>query len=48
MNETEIVYKEKLMNEGRWKTRNGFDNLDKKTNLNAHHKKPHQSVLDDL
>ena len=36
------------MNEGRWKTRNGFDNLDKKTNLNAHHKKPHQSVLDDL
>jgi len=48
VDENEIEYKEKLDNEAQWKTRNGFDNLDKKTNYNLHGKKPHQSVLDDL
>jgi len=40
--------KEKLANEKLWKTKNGFDNLDKKSTFNLHPKKPHQSVLDDL
>ena len=40
VNENEIALKEKEENERRWKTKNGFDNVDKTLNWNAHPKAP--------
>lgn len=48
VNENQVAYKEKLASEARWKTKAGFDNKDKKSNLNGHPKKPHPSIIDDL
>lgn len=48
VNENEIKMKEKEAGEAKWKTKAGFDTLNKKTNFNAHPKQPPQSVMDDL
>jgi len=48
VNEYEIAQNAKNDNEKGWKTKNGFDILNKKENYNAHHKRPPQSVIDDL
>ena len=48
VNENEIKIKEKEASEAKWKTKAGFDTLNKKTNFNAHPKQPPQSVMDDL
>lgn len=40
--------KEKEENEAGWKTKNGFDTLNKNMNWNKHPKQPPQSVMDDL
>ena len=38
VNENEIKMKEKEAGEAKWKTKAGFDTLNKKTNFNAHPK----------
>ena len=48
VNENLIAVKAKQENEARWKTKNGFDNLDKNLNWNEHPKRPHPSKMDDL
>lgn len=48
INENEIRAKEKEENESKWKTKNGFDQLVKKTSYAEHPKKPPQSIIDDL
>mmetsp|Transcript_13352 Transcript_13352/g.11850 ORF Transcript_13352/g.11850 Transcript_13352/m.11850 type:complete len:295 (+) Transcript_13352:109-993(+) len=50
INENEIAYKEKLMNESMWKTKNGFQNITRKSKgeYTIHPKKPPQDTLDDL
>ena len=50
INENEIAIKEKMLNQSKWKTPDGFHNVVKKPKeeYNAHPKKPPQSVLDDL
>lgn len=48
VNENEIKVKEKEENESRWKTKFGFDNVMKKSNLNEHPKRPPNSVIEDL
>jgi hypothetical protein len=48
VNEYEIAQNAKIENERGWKTRNGFDILNKKENYNEHPKKPPQSVIDSL
>jgi hypothetical protein len=39
---------EKTLNESKWKTKSGFDTLNKKENFNVHPKKPPQSKCDEL
>jgi len=48
VNENEINAKAKAENEARWKTKNGFENVVKRTNWNEHPKKPDQAGMDDL
>lgn len=48
VNENQIAVKEKMENEARWKTKNGFDRLGKKLNWNAHPKDPDQAKKDAL
>lgn len=48
VNENEIQMKEKLENEARWKTKNGFDNVMKRQNWNDHPKRPDQATIDNL
>ena len=48
VNEYEIAQNAKLDNEKGWKTKNGFDILNKKEFYNEHPKRPPQSIIDDL
>lgn len=48
VNENEINAKAKAENEARWKTKNGFENVVKRTNWNEHPKKPDQAAMDNL
>jgi len=50
VNENEIAYKEKLLNESKWKTPEGFQNITRKSKseYTIHPKKPPQDILDDL
>ena len=48
MNENQIKVKEKEESEARWKTKAGFDTLNKRQNWNEHPKQPPQSAMDDL
>ena len=40
VNENEIKVKEKELNESKWKTKTGFDNLLKREDYKVHPKKP--------
>jgi hypothetical protein len=42
------LIKDKLEQESRWKSKKGFDVLDKRENWNELPKKPPQSIIDDL
>lgn len=48
MNEDENNAQEKSDNQNGWKTKSGFDILNKKENYNLHPKKPPQSKVDEL
>ena len=48
VNERDMAMKDKVENEAKWKTKSGFDYIQKKENWNEHPKKPDQSKLDDL
>ena len=48
VNEHEAALQEKQKSIAAWKSKNGFDNLDKKQNFNEHPKKPPQSKVDEL
>ena len=50
VNENEIAMKEKILNQSKWKTPDGFHNVTKrsKEEYSIHPKKPPQSILDDL
>lgn len=50
VNENEIAVKEKTLNESKWKTKQGFQNVTRKSKAeySLHPKKPPQDVLDDL
>ena len=50
INENEIEVKEKMLNQSKWRTPEGFHNVTKKPKeeYNMHPKKPPQCVLDDL
>ena len=49
VNENEIAYNEKMMNQSKWKTPDGFQNVTRKSKqeYTLHPKKPPQDVLDD-
>jgi hypothetical protein len=50
VNENEIAYNEKMMNQSKWKTPDGFQNVTRKSKeeYTIHSKKPPQDILDDL
>lgn len=48
VNEYEIAQNAKEENEKGWKTKAGFDILNKKENYNEHPKRPPQSKVDEL
>lgn len=48
VNEYEIAVNAKLENERGWKTKTGFDILNKKENYNLHPKRPPQCKIDEL
>jgi hypothetical protein len=48
VNEYEIAQNAKQENEAGWKTKTGFDILNKKENYNLHPKKPPQPKIDEL
>lgn len=48
VNEKKELIKEKKESEARWITKKGFDNLHKRSNWNAHPKKPDPAKLDEL
>ena len=48
VNENELAANEKAEREAKWKTKTGFDILNKKENYNAHPKKPPVSKLEEL
>lgn len=48
VNENEIKVKAKLESEARWRTKSGFDCLNKRQNWNEHPKKPDQATIDSL
>jgi hypothetical protein len=48
VNENEIAVKEKEENERRWKSKEGFDNVNKRLNWNEHSKAPHYATVAEL
>jgi len=50
VNENQIEYQEKMLNQSKWKTPGGFHNVTKKlkNEYSLHPKKPPQDILDDL
>lgn len=48
VNENEIAVKEKEENERRWKTKDGFDIVNKRVNWNEHSKAPHPATIAEL
>jgi len=48
VNENEIAVKEKEENERRWKSKEGFDIVNKRVNWNEHSKAPHPATISEL
>jgi len=48
VNENEIAVKEKEENERRWKSKEGFDIVNKRVNWNEHPKAPHPATISEL
>ena len=48
VNENEMVHQAKLENESKWKTKKGFDTLNKRENWNEHPKQPDLSKREEL